>query len=178
MAAVGRVVATGAEGRLRLRGCETITAADESWVDCGLRDCNYGRGTFILLQIICRGNRRYEYRCSMTATASTGAERLMLGSWTTGPVGMVGSAGELQLQVRIYYGCCDCVSKSAGRVRLWVRLGLQRALVCEAAGLDVRTNYAFKAVGRLNTAVGRLDLRVLLLEFLSFIYGWLTLRIT
>ena len=68
--------------------------------------------------------------------------------------------------MRIYYGCCDCVSKSVGRVRLWVRLGLQRALVCEAAALDVRTNYAFKAVGRLNTAVGRLDLRVLLLEFL------------
>ena len=44
-------------------------------------------------------------------------------------------------------------------MRLWVRLRLLRALVCEAVALDVRTNYAFKAVGRLNAAVGRLDLR-------------------
>ena len=58
--------------------------------------------------------------------------------------------------MRIYYGCCDCVFKSVGLVRLRVRLGLLTALVREAAALDVRTNYAFKAVGRLNAAVGGL----------------------
>ena len=83
--------------------------------------------------------------------------------------------------MRISYGCCDCVCKSVGLVRLRVRLGLLTALVCEAAALDVRTNYAFKAVGRLNAAVGRLDLRVnctCCWSLSSLIYGRLTLRIT
>ena len=72
------------------------------------------------------------------------------------------ACGWLDRPVDCSYGCdcCDYVCKLVGRLRLWVRLGLQRAVVCEAAALDVRTNYGFKAVGRLNAAVGRLNLRV------------------
>lgn len=184
--AVGRVVATGAEGRLR--GCETITAADESSSRLRPpRGAIVGRlrlpawDVYTATDNLSRESslRACVYRCNTTANASTGAERLMLESGTTGPVGTVGLAGGLQ--VRIYYGCCDCVCKSAGRVRLWVRLGLERALVCESAALDVRTNYAFKAVGRLNAAVGRLGLRVnctYCWSLSSLIYGRLTLRIT
>ena len=62
-------------------------------------------------------------------------------------------------------------------MRLWVRLRLLRALVCEAAALDVRTNYAFKAVDRLNAAVDRLDLRTnwtCCWSLSSLIYGRMT----
>ena len=78
-----------------MRGCETSTTADESSGRLRLRPQDVYNATDNFVEE--SSLRACVYRCSTTANASTGAERLMLGSGTTRAAGTVRSVGGLQL---------------------------------------------------------------------------------